>query len=415
MEALDQFAESLAIDLLDARVIALQGLPRSGRSGVLRRVHDACGDSAVLLQGRSVTESNHRQMVQRVEAQLRQRMADFGAAQLIVDDFGLVMRSSFGHVFQGALRASVVDGDEAPSIGCLVATCLSDPVQVRGKRGSPLLAVAHYRFMPWYSESDVAVAAQQAGMSPHELLRLCGSNIALIDRLIIGSFAEAETFAATSVDRWMADLTPGDLADIDSAARGSAPYSSGHDRIAPLLFKDQASVQLAGLIPQSRVINALLGAWPSSLVGSASRFASRVGYEPTPMWVDRYLVLHPAALADFLKRVAAACPPTALRLLTTRAGTAQLSSADRASLSTAIADASNAGMAIAIRVADSRDVSALHARQLLLPVVGRAYQLPPEDRVLGLVPVGNESDSVVINPDWAISEGSWQRATPLAL
>lgn len=136
MKELDDFAEILALDVLDSRVVALRGLPRSGRTSVLQRVDAACGASSVFVRGRRVTESNHRSEATRIEAELARLTESQGTAQLIIDDFGIIMRSTFGHSFQAAIRSVVVDGDAAHAIGCLVSSSLT-PIftQASGRAG----------------------------------------------------------------------------------------------------------------------------------------------------------------------------------------------------------------------------------------------------------------------------------------
>lgn len=414
VQALDEQADAIAIEVLSSHVVALQGLPRSGRSSLLRRVGVSCGATGLFVNGRLVSESNHRSEADRIGDELSAIVHAHGAAQLIIDDFGTVMRSTFGHVFQAAMRSIVVDGEMSQAVGCLVSACLTDPIRARGRRGSPLLAVARYWHPGWLDlEGSESSPPRQAISS--DLLRACGSNVALIDRLRTGSEAAARSYVSANLDRWLTDLNPEDLDLLSDAVVPGMPYRPGHDRLAPLLWRENGSVGLAELLPRDRVVALLLGPWPSTLPNSASRFAGRIGREPSPLWIDRYILKHPSELGAFLRGVSALANPSELRLLTTRYGSSEMSASARRALRTTLVPVAHAGLQVSIREAAQRDISALHARQLLLPTLGTAFQLPPEDRILGVTPVGNESDAVLSFPDWALAEAAWGRARPLLL
>lgn len=205
------------------------------------------------------------------------------------------------------------------------------------------------------------------------MLPACGSSVALIDRMLSGTTAAARAYAEANIDRWLADLSPDDLRLRSGVIKGSAPYETAHDRLAPMLWRHAGLVELAELLPRTCIIDAVLGPWPSSFTSSASRFSTRLSTDPSPTWVDRYLLLHPIELADFLRHVATSLQHSAtLSLLTTHKGTSRLTATDRAVLATAIADVGRAGLSVAVCVASGRDVSSLHARQLYRPLVQRS-------------------------------------------
>lgn len=406
-----ELAEEVGLELLDGATVVLVGLPRSGRTTVVDLVAELLGASALLVHGRTIDAADYRTQLESIEAELGTRVETLGHAELLLDDFGLLMRQTFGHAFQAALRALMVDGPLARRTGALLTASIGDPLIAPGRHGSPLVAHARIRFSPWLSDRDYELVTPD-GPERRVRAELCGSNVALLARADAGEGA-ARGFADLQIHRWLTELSQSDLDLLLAAADSAVPYKPDHDRVAPLLTRVGGTVRLIAAIPQVRLRDARVGPWPAAIRQTADRFALRIGAEPSPLWLDRYLGAHPNELAALIDELTRRIAPKELRLLATTDGVRKAVS-NPVALRKAIAAAEAAGLKINWRLVDGPDFVLAHARQLVLPSVGTVYILPPEDRVLGVNALGNEGDALASGADFTIAEAFWSRSGPFA-
>ncbi len=369
------------------------------------------GPSCVSVDGRALRSATLDAEVARIQGAVQVAMSAHRCAQVLVDDFGHAMRQDAGYAFQAALRALVVDGADSERVGALLVTRLNDPVRVRKQRGSPLTAVARYMFPPWFPLEVFEATALAMARTPTELEMFCGSNPAILSRLAGGGgIASAREYCADALATWLADLTPLDLKRLAQLCGGPQPNDDDDDRLAPLLSRS-SQTRLITALDSDRTCALVIGGWPGSLVESAERLAMRIGNEERPLWVDRYFGPYPQQLCDFLSRLLVSLGPRRMRLLGTSRGIADLTPQAIQLLRGRAAALSHQGFLVEWRIADDDDYVALHGRQLHLTQNGNAFGIPPVDRVLGAVPIGNETDSIIIAPDTDGLEAAWLRAT----
>ncbi len=402
-------AEDIALRCLDGEVVALRGLPRSGRTTVVKLVLDHLEGTCLLVDGRNVRNVGVPGVMDTIDRHIAAAIPREGSAQIIIDDFGHAMRHDIGYQFQAGLRARIVDRSDEARVGALLVARLGDPLRFRRQRGSPLTAVARFLFPPWYAATVFESVAHEIGWEPAHVEAFCGSNPALIDRLQREGAAGAMAFATENLESWLSDIDDSlqvRLSDICVRVTSQEP---GDDRLAPLLSRAEG-IRIAGALDHDRLCAELAGRWPADVPGSAARMALRIADDPAPLWIDRFFGPYPFAFGSLLMELGTRLGPRTLRLLGTSKGTEELTSEAVATLRLKIEAVRSTGLEVEWRLAHDEDYFELHARQLLLSRTAKAYGLPPVDRIVCAERLGNEGDSILIAPDFEGAERSWSRA-----
>ena len=202
----DAWIQELADCLLDGEILVLRGLPRSGKTSVCEALVDLIGDSALMVRGRAFTEQAQVERQGDLDRDLKARVADFGHAQLLFDDYGSAIRRSRGGALHSALYRMLVDGEHARDVGALLTSRLADDLDLRFA-GSPLLSRARSVRAPLLGVDD----AEAIGMGLEDARRLVGSATVLARRL--GSDADPvktyEVVEYLKADRMPSRCSPG--------------------------------------------------------------------------------------------------------------------------------------------------------------------------------------------------------------
>ena len=347
---------------------------------------------------------------------------EHGVAAILVDDVGLLLRSTMGPSVQARLTAVAVDGRRARDIGVLLAASYTDALSRTGLRGSPIADAANrYLSMPLLTGVEVTDALVSDGETPTAaaaLVERCGAHLALIDQLRTAG----ETLSDADISQTMLQAVAGLHAGganrvLDLARRDRAlPTTITDSELSPLVW--QASTDRTRLCPalihagMADLVPGGRPSWPSEPAASALRFRARTYGAPEALWFDRYFGSGLAEFMGFIDRIAQTSGAFQLRLLGSHDGLVGLPTHLQERFCERLRSWSARGLQVSWRLVQDEDFAALHDRQIVFPQRLDGYHLPPCDRITGRHAVGNENDAYLPRAPVATLMEAWHRATP---
>lgn len=122
--------ESICEGLVEGEVLLVRGLPRWGLSTACQAVSEALGESAILLDGREVTEQNQRDFRDRLVSRVNEVIVRTGWAQLIFDNYGRAIRRSQGGILHSILYQLLIDSPAARDTGALLTARMGESLNL---------------------------------------------------------------------------------------------------------------------------------------------------------------------------------------------------------------------------------------------------------------------------------------------
>lgn len=132
---LDQLTEGV----FTGDIVLVRAIPRWGLTTACRSIAETLGDSAVVVDGRAITEMTQKSAREKIDADVAAAIDKAGCAQLIFDDYGRAVRRSQGGALPSMLYRLLVDSDAARDTGALLVARSGDMLDLNFS-GSPLIS-----------------------------------------------------------------------------------------------------------------------------------------------------------------------------------------------------------------------------------------------------------------------------------
>lgn len=397
-----RWLNDLAERIFDGDIFLVRAIPRWGVTRACETIAYDLGESAVVVDGRTVTEENQRDFREDLDRRVRNVIDRTGAAQLLFDNYGHAVRRSQGGHLHSMLYRLLVDSPTARDTGAMLTARPNDMLDP-GFSGSPLVGRSQAFVLPELCQED----ADALAMSLEDLRLLAGDSTWLARRLLDGGLRQGRVSAVEHLRhdgrRLVEALPPGAVnklavANMDEpldAISREALMCLGH--IGPLgAYEPSSFVKESALIDEVQLQNP---AWPPSLSRSVERFAEMLAGAESAIWVDRYMFTNPKRTRDFLNRLRRVTS-VRLRLLV---------SDDRkvAGFGRDIASALDGLDDVEVRFMRWADRKSLHDRHLVMRSLGKGYVLPTANVVLAVDEPGTAVAARIPAVDYA---PFWDRA-----
>lgn len=364
--------------VLTGEITLIRALPRWGMSAACKSISVTLESSAVVVDGRSIIESNQAAVRDKIKLDIAEAIENFGCAQLIFDNYGHALKHSQGGALHSMLYGLLVDSDEARDIGALFVARSNDILDFSFS-GSPLISRAETVVLPILEQEDARVL----GFSLARLTNLVGESTWLARRFLNSSERQGRVSAVEHLSndrrRIAAALSP-TATEVLAGARATSDLDpiSRETLMCLGYFTETGEFETSSLVDESRLrdeIRIQSPGWPSSLDESVKRFAELLEGAEDAIWVDRYLFSCPPMLGNFLFRLRE-LSSTRLRLLISddrnRLGFAQ----EIASVVDVVDD-------VKVRFMNRNDRHRLHDRHLILSNLKSGYVIPTAGVILG--------------------------------
>lgn len=301
MTPTELWVETVAYRLLDGKRLLLRLPPRLGKSYLSAKLSNHLGESAVLVDGRSFTESNQSAMRTQLQADLLQRLELHGSAQLIFDSYDHAISKTQGARLQNWLTSFLIDGEHARDTGALFLARSSTHVQKPGA-GSPLMSRVTPVDPPAWPETQTTDKVELY------FRRWFGDSALLIDQAGHPKVGQASAIA----DRAERDLSY--IRDVQKAASGN--LHSGPCDKESLSYEERSAHQgLTSLSGHTQLYDRLASqllatpesspTWPDSFRESCNKLASLVAGSQFVIWSDRFMFRDIEELRHLMQEVVA--------------------------------------------------------------------------------------------------------------
>jgi len=374
-----RWLDALAERTLDGGIILVRAIPRWGLTATCEALAESLGESAVLVDGRTVTEANQKAFRDKLDSDIKAAIETMGLAQLLFDNYGRAIRRSQGGTLHSMLYRLLVDSPAARDTGALL-TARPNDVLDPGFSGSPLISRATTFVLPAIDQED----ADALGMDLTDLKTLAGESTWLARRFLDGGFRQGRVSAVEHLGhdgrRIVAALPPGAVNGL-AGANETKPLD-GISREALMCFGcvgPGGEFKPASLVAESTLLDEVASqnpAWPDLLSESARRFAGLLDSAEDAFWVDRYIFSQPVRAREFLDLVREQTS-TRLRLLV-------CDDRERGAFAHSIANALDGVENVEVRFMHWSDKKLLHDRHLVLPALQSGYVLPTASVVLAI-------------------------------
>lgn len=395
----------IAERVLTGEVVLVRSLPRWGLSAVCESVAEALGESAVMVDGRAVTEHSQRALREQIDADIAAAIDAAGCAQLVFDDYGHAIRRSQGGTLHSMLYRLLVDSEAARDTGALLVARSGDMLDLNFS-GSPLVSRAQTVVLPVLSDEDAEVLATDLGT----LKEMVGESTWLARRFHGASTRQGRVNAVEHLNndrRRIIEALPAATVEVLLGAR--APQDCDAVSSEALLclgstntggeFKPSELLEESKLLDEVRLKNP---GWPGTRGESVQRFADLLAGVEHAIWIDRYLFSEPSRVRDFLIDLRG-LTTARLRLLVS-------DERDRSNFAGAISSVMTGLGDVEVRFMNRHDRRRLHDRHLVFPAMQSGVVLPTAGVILG----ADDPGSAVSVPMSALAvnyEEYWARGT----
>jgi hypothetical protein len=374
-----RWLKGLAERVLSGEILLVRSLPRWGLSTLCSSVAQELGDSAVLVEGRFITEATQKSKRAAIDDDVRATVARESCAQLIFDDYGRAIRRSQGGKLHSMLYRLLVDSEPARDTGALLIARAGDVLDVNFA-GSPLLSRSESMPLPRLDEEDASAVGLELG----ELRRQVGESTWLARRYRAASPHQARLSVIEHLNndrRSIAAALPPGAVEVLAHARAypDADPVSQEALLCLGMVEGESHFRLASLVAESKLMDEIRvqsPGWPAARTDSVERFANLLAGADDAIWVDRYGLTDPRRVRSFLndlRRHTAA----KIRILVSR-------DRDRPDFATEIASELNGVYDVEVRFMDRLDRHRLHDRHLILPSTKSGFVLPTAGVILGM-------------------------------
>ena len=391
--------------VFEGEIVLVRSLPRWGLSAVCASVAEALGDSAVVVEGRAITESNQKAARDRIDEEVSAAIERAGCAQLIFDDYGRAIRRSQGGTLHSMLYRILVDSEAARDTGALLVARSGDMLDLSFS-GSPLISRARTVVLPVLGLED----AEALSTDLEALKAMAGESTWLARRFLGVSTRQWQVGAVEHLSndgRRIVEALPPPAVEVLAGARQARDCDAVSSEALLCLGSTDAGGTFApaGLVAESTLLDEVRlrnPGWPADMGESVQRFTDMLAGVEDAIWVDRYLFAEPskvrAFLADLRKLTA-----TRLRLLVS-------DDRDRPGFASSVSSALDGLTDVQVRFMSRHDRRLLHDRHLVLPALSSGFVLPTAGVILGI----DDPGSAVSVPMSALAINyaeCWQRGT----
>lgn len=371
---LDEIAERI----LTGEIVLVRSLPRWGLSSVCQSLAEALGESAVVVDGRSVTEHNQKAVRAQIDSDVKATIDKVGCAQLIFDDYGRAIRRSQGGTLHSMLYRLLVDSEAARDAGALLVARSGDMLDLNFS-GSPLISRAQTVVLPVLSDEDAEVLS----IDLDALKKTAGESTWLARRFLGVSARQGQVSAIEHLNndrRRIVEALPPAAVEVLAGARAPADCDAASSEALLCLgstnmgveFEPSGLVEVSNLLEEVRLSNP---GWPGARGESIHKFADLLAGVEDAIWVDRYLFSEPSRVREFLNDLQQ-LTAARLRLLVS-------DDRDRVNFPGAISSAMDGLGNVEVRFMDRHDRRRLHDRHLVLPALRSGFVLPTAGVILG--------------------------------
>lgn len=370
--------DGLAERVLTGDIVLVRSIPRWGLTTACRSLTETFGESAVLVDGRAITENNQKAARDKIDADVADAIEKAGCAQLIFDDYGRAIRRSQGGTLHSMLYRLLVDSDAARDTGALLVARSCDMLDLRFS-GSPLISRAQTVVLPLLTVED----AEALGVELVDLQDLAGESTWLARRFINVAARQGQVSGVEHLNndrrRIVAALPPVAVEVLAGARSANDSDAISRETLmclgrlgASAEFEPASLVRESNLLDEIRLQNP---GWPGSLGGSVQRFADLLAGVEDAIWVDRYLFGTPSRVRIFLDKLR--------RLTAVRLRLLVSDDRDRSGFVRDISFAVEGVGGVEVRFMDRHDRRRLHDRHLILPALRSGFVLPTAGVILG--------------------------------
>lgn len=390
-----QWINSISESIMDGRVVYTRSIPRWGISSVCLHLKETLGDSAILVPGKEISETNQRDFRERIDRQVDEVIAEHGYAQLIFDDYGRAIRRSQGQYLHSVLYRILIDSQNARDTGALLVANSSEALDYKFS-GSPLISRAKYMALPVITPDD----AFELGSSVSEIHDDLGESTWLARRGIGVSRRERCLSAVEHLNNdWrkiLNNLPPSAVEVLAGARIGSDLDSVSAEPLrcfgsfdADSVFRPSAAVLDSKFIDQ---VHAQNPGWPADFQDSVHEFADLVRNVDEAIWVDRYLLENLDSARSFLIELQK-ISSVRLRLLVSNNNR---SSEFKNEIKAKLGDLPD----ISVSLMSPSDRRKLHDRHLIFPKLTTGYAIPTADVIFARIDPGSAMHTLL--PNFAI-------------
>ena|GEM_PF-4572340 len=377
--------DDLTFRLLGGDILLVRSIPRWGLSSAARAIALNLGDTAVLIDGRAITEQNQKEARERIDSEIRRKFDENGYAQLVFDDYGRAIRRSQGGTLHSMLYRLLVDSEPARDTGALLVARTSDVLDLNFS-GSPLISRAQTVVLPTVAEPD----ATALGFKLSDLRDLAGDSTWLARRFMNVSERQGRINAIEHLSndrrRIMQAIPPAATQVVVGASTGEGADSISRETLLCLgHFGDSGSFRPSTLVRESTLVDEVKlqsPGWPDTLQGSVARFADLLAGAEGAFWVDRYIFHNHAQRVRVFLDLVRRHTHTRLRLLVS-------DDRVRGGFGRQIARTLDGVENVQVRFMHYNDRRPLHDRHLVLPALRSGFVLPKGDVVVGAEPPGS--------------------------
>lgn len=398
--------EQLTERTLAGEVLLVRSIPRWGLTSVCSSIVGVLGASAVMVNGRRITEQNQETERERIDAEVAAAIRTAGYAQLIFDDYGRSIRRSQGGALHSMLYRLLIDSEAARDTGALLVARSGDMLDFNFA-GSPLISRAQMLVLPELAEED----ATALGTNLAALKKATGESTWLARRFMNVSTRQGQVSAVEHLNsdrRRIIQALPPSAIEALVGARTAAEIDPVSCEALRCLgsINESGEFELSTLVSESALpeeVRILNPGWPAAFPDSVQRFADHLAAVDNAIWVDRYLFREPTRARTFLQ---------ALRKLTSaRLRLLVSDDRDRAGFANEIVSAIAGLDNVSVRFMHRHDRKLLHDRHLVFPALGSGFVLPTAGVILGADAPGSAVS--VRMPALSINFADhWNRATP---
>jgi hypothetical protein len=373
LQSQEDWAESVAVQVLQGRRYLTRSLPGFGKSLTANRVAVALGESAVLIRGRDYVEESQERLAQNLRTELVSRVESHGSAQLIFDDYHVALGRSRGARLQSLLVALLVDGEYSRDIGALLFTRQASIAHLH-TAGSPLVGRFDELDLPTWTDEECL----ELGLDPAVISKEIGRSAAMLAFFIEDCKRDLDYLVRRlEID---AQSIVGDLT-MDAMDRlcGRSASSRGLHELISDAGEPTDIVARSGLLALAHQQNT---GWPAERVASAEMFASLLIGSGRALWSDRYLFTDISRLEHHLRLVRERVGTRIELLGSPNPGNARL---DRSRIKAVLEKIPD----VEVRFMPAAAYGALHDRHLALSGQTGGWVLPMAAAIIGRQPVGS--------------------------
>lgn len=364
--------------LVGGDIALVRSIPRWGLTMACGSIAETLGASAVLVDGRAITEANQKQTREKLDQEIAAAIERSGYAQLIFDDYGRAIRRSQGAILHSMLYRLLVDSSTSRDTGALLVARLGDALDLNFS-GSPLISRARTSVLPALTAED----ADSLGVELIDLQRMTGELTWLARRFMGVTPRQGQVSVVEHMNhdrrRVIEALPPAAIEVLAGARRAKDVDAISREALRCVgRFGNDSAFEPASLVSESSFLEEVRlqnPGWPVSFGDSVERFANLLAGVNDAIWIDRYLLSEPARARAFFLALQRHTTARLCLLVSDEVG--------RPGFASEVVSALSGVGSVSVRFMHRHDRHRLHDRHLILPSLKSGFVLPTAGVILG--------------------------------